>query len=195
MEQYNIYKTTNLVNGKFYWGVHNSINKDDGYLGSGKVLKNAIKKYGKENFKREVKFFYDTSKEAFEDEKLILTQGYIDLNPLCYNIKRGGCGGFLSVPWNKGKKMKGNINSFKIGHVPWNKGLTKKEDSRIVSGGRKKGSIPWNKGMNLSENHIKNLSESHKGSVGFWINKARSEKTKEKIRIGLIGNQNAKRGK
>lgn len=27
MKQYNIYKTTNLINGKFYWGVHDSIDE------------------------------------------------------------------------------------------------------------------------------------------------------------------------
>jgi len=46
-----IYKTTNHINDKFYIGQHNGNNPL--YLGSGKVLKRAIKKYGKENFTRE----------------------------------------------------------------------------------------------------------------------------------------------
>ena len=49
-----IYKTTNLINGKIYVGMHSTDNLNDGYLGSGWILKQAIKKYGKENFKREV---------------------------------------------------------------------------------------------------------------------------------------------
>jgi group I intron endonuclease len=46
-----IYKTTNLINGKIYIGQHMKNNSE--YLGSGKALKCAIKKYGKENFVRE----------------------------------------------------------------------------------------------------------------------------------------------
>ena len=49
-----IYKTTNLINGKIYVGMHSTDNLNDGYLGSGWILKQAIKKYGKENFKGEV---------------------------------------------------------------------------------------------------------------------------------------------
>jgi hypothetical protein len=47
-----IYKTTNLINNKIYIGKSNTNNSD--YLGSGKRLKLAIKKYGKENFKKEM---------------------------------------------------------------------------------------------------------------------------------------------
>ena len=46
-----IYKTTNLVNGKIYIGKDK--NNNPSYLGSGKILKLAIKKYGKENFTKE----------------------------------------------------------------------------------------------------------------------------------------------
>ena len=48
-----IYKTTNLINGKIYIG--QSIRKfSKSYLGSGVKILNAIKKYGKENFKVEI---------------------------------------------------------------------------------------------------------------------------------------------
>lgn len=46
-----IYLTTNLVNGKIYIGrKKSSIFLSTKYLGSGRVLKQAIKKYGKINF-------------------------------------------------------------------------------------------------------------------------------------------------
>lgn len=47
-----IYLTTNLINGKKYVGKDSKNCKS--YLGSGKYLKKAIKKYGKANFKKEV---------------------------------------------------------------------------------------------------------------------------------------------
>lgn len=47
-----IYKTTNLVNEKFYVG--KDIKNNPNYLGSGLILKNAINKYGIENFKKEI---------------------------------------------------------------------------------------------------------------------------------------------
>lgn len=47
-----IYKTTNLVNGKIYIGLDTKLK--DTYLGSGLYIGRAIKKYGRENFKREI---------------------------------------------------------------------------------------------------------------------------------------------
>ena len=47
-----IYETINLINGKRYIGkdTHN----DNSYLGSGRVLSKAIKKYGIDKFKFEI---------------------------------------------------------------------------------------------------------------------------------------------
>ena len=56
-QYYMVYKTTNLVNNKYYIGVHATNDLNDGYFGSGKNLKQAIKKYGKEHFKRDIYTF------------------------------------------------------------------------------------------------------------------------------------------
>ena len=55
-KHYLVYKTTNLVNGKIYIGQHQTYDLNDGYLGSGILLRRAIEKYGEENFKREILF-------------------------------------------------------------------------------------------------------------------------------------------
>jgi len=61
---YIIYKTTNLINGKIYVGQHKTDIKEDGYLGSGKLLRLAILKYGINNFIREILATCDTRKSA-----------------------------------------------------------------------------------------------------------------------------------
>lgn len=43
-----IYKTVNTINNKIYVG--QDVHDNPAYYGSGKYLKNAIKKYGKTNF-------------------------------------------------------------------------------------------------------------------------------------------------
>jgi len=48
-----VYKTVNILNNKFYIGVHKSTKLMDEYLGSGKWIGRSIKKYGRENFIRE----------------------------------------------------------------------------------------------------------------------------------------------
>ena len=47
-----IYKITNLINNKIYIGQHNG--KRPWYFGSGKLLKYALDKYGRENFKKDI---------------------------------------------------------------------------------------------------------------------------------------------
>ena len=62
-----IYKTINLVNGKFYIG--QSKNNNSNYYGSGNLIKKAIKKYGKENFRKEILCICNSPQELNEQEK------------------------------------------------------------------------------------------------------------------------------
>ena len=85
-----VYITTNLINGKKYLGKHNG--KHEGYLGSGTILKTAIKKYGKENFKREIIKECLSDKEAYELEKELSKKWNIVSDSNWYNMKIGGEG-------------------------------------------------------------------------------------------------------
>lgn len=97
-----VYKTTNLKNGHFYYGVHKTNKLNDGYLGSGKIIIQAIKKYGKENFKKDILKFFDSYEEALIFESKIVNENLV--NPLCYNLKNGGAGGFKREDYLKGSK-------------------------------------------------------------------------------------------
>lgn len=87
-----VYKTTNLVNGKYYFGYHKTKNPQDSYLGSGKYLRNAIAKYGVANFKKDVLFIYLDATSAFGKEAELVEAFRND--PFCMNLREGGAGGF-----------------------------------------------------------------------------------------------------
>ena len=91
-----IYKTTNLINGKYYIGMHSTNDLKDGYLGSGKYLWYSIRKYGKENFKCEILEHLNNRDELSQREKEIITEDLIK-DPLCMNLKLGGRGGNVGV--------------------------------------------------------------------------------------------------
>lgn len=96
---YSVYKVINLINGKFYIGVHQTLNPNDSYYGSGKLIKQAIKKYGKENFVKEILYLTENKLEAYEKEK----QFTVDFkNRNSYNLKLGGTGGFTKENAKKG---------------------------------------------------------------------------------------------
>lgn len=86
---YIIYETTNTINNKKYRGAHMTININDGYLGSGIIFKNAIKKYGKQNFKRKILCKCNSIDEMIEMEKKYVTQEWINNNDT-YNLQTGG---------------------------------------------------------------------------------------------------------
>ena len=84
-----VYKTTNKVNGRFYIGVHTSSEADDEYLGSGKLLKQAINKYGRQSFEKTIIAKFKNKKKAYELESLIVDKN-LTANRKCYNLTEGG---------------------------------------------------------------------------------------------------------
>ena len=96
---YIIYKVTNIANGKIYIGKHETVNIADSYLGSGIALKRAIKKYGKESFKKEILHVFKTAQEMDDKERELVTEEFVARKDT-YNMGIGGEGG----PQFKGRK-------------------------------------------------------------------------------------------
>ena len=86
---YLVYKVTNLVNGKIYVGFHKTSKIDDGYMGSGKLIKRAIEKYGIENFHKEIIQVFDNQKDAELLEATIVDKEFT-LRDDTYNVAVGG---------------------------------------------------------------------------------------------------------
>lgn len=92
-----VYKITNTQNGHYYIGKHTTNNINDGYMGSGKLITQAIEKYGNENFKKEILFDFKTEQEAYEKEKeLIPLEKTHTFDENCYNLIEGGNSGSMT---------------------------------------------------------------------------------------------------
>ena len=85
-----IYITTNLVNGKKYLGQRKYSKGWESYLGSGVAFKKALKKYGKENFKREIIVEAETAEELNQFEKELSIKYDVVNSDNWYNLCYGG---------------------------------------------------------------------------------------------------------
>lgn len=197
MKLYNyVYLITNNINGKIYVGKHSTCNLNDGYMGSGKILKLAYNKYGIENFTKHILAFADTEDELNDLEMFYIKD--LDAKTKGYNLTDGGEGtlGFPSP--NKGKfgvdstmygkhhseetkKKISNSNKGKtIGRTPWNKGVTHSDETKKKISDARKGVPSWI-GLHHSEETKKKISESKKGTTPWNKGKPMTEEQKLKI--------------
>lgn len=123
MKYHLIYKTINLKNNKYYIGCHSTNNINDTYLGSGKALKRAIKKYGRSSFKKEILEFCNSEKEMFLREQQMITEEIMN-DIMSYNSSLGGRGGYKNIS-KKGKQA--------ISKARKNKVVARLEDDKYIA--------------------------------------------------------------
>lgn len=156
-----LYKITNKVNQKTYIGVHKTSNPNDSYMGSGIAIKNAIQKYGRENFVKEILFITENKELVFAKEKELTVDFYKADN---YNMKLGGVGGFTKDNAIKGREaIERKLNKTELAKlggrasVEQKKGYHGLTKEQLSENGRKGGLL--HKGKPKSEEFKRKLRE------------------------------------
>ncbi len=189
---YLIYKITNTINDKIYIGKHLTSDPDDNYMGSGKLLLRSIKKYGIENFKKEILFRFDNEAEMNAKEAELVTEEFCDRDDT-YNLCPGGKGGFgyinKSVLTTEDRKTFGRMGGIKL------KGRKSENFSSIVKSLHQAGMYKYGnfKGKEHTEEweqiHSSVMKEKSAGSKNsqygtMWItNGQENKKIKKEIEI------------
>ena len=166
---YYIYRITNKINGKTYIGQHKYKKLNDSYMGSGKLIRRAQKKYGMENFEKEILYSCIQYKETADDMERFAIAKERALGKAEYNIAGGG-EGFLGVHHSEGTKRKLSKA---------NKGKHLSEETRKKISKALKGK----KTYEMTEETRKRISEALKGREGNHF----SEESKKKISEALKG--------
>ena len=89
MKYHYIYKITNIITFHYYYGAHSTNDLLDGYMGSGVLIKKAIKYYGIDNFEMVMIKSCNSVKNKWYCERKIITKEIVK-NPNCYNLITGG---------------------------------------------------------------------------------------------------------
>ena len=168
-KHYLVYKTTCLINGKIYIGQHQTYDPNDNYLGSGKELREDIEKFGKENFKKEILFDFDTFKEMDDKERELVTEEFINRDDT-YNLMIGG----QNADWYAMFSLNRDNPNKRNGE----KGLSKvrkmiRENTEFRA--------EWIKRVKLGIEQAKSKCPE-KFTQTHWIGRHHSEETKQKIR-------------
>ena len=90
-----IYKITCIKNQRYYIGMHSTDNLNDCYMGGGKVIKNSVKRHGKDLHTKEILEYFD-DRESLRLRESELVNCDLLKDPMCMNLQPGGGGGTIS---------------------------------------------------------------------------------------------------
>lgn len=103
MKVYYVYKTINLITNMEYIGSHYG-KVNDSYYGSGLAISRALKKYGKENFIKEIIEIVEDKNFLLERERFWLKHYNCANNSQFYNLTNVAGGGYMSDGKNDEEK-------------------------------------------------------------------------------------------
>lgn len=182
--KYTIYKITNKINSKIYIGKHQTNDINDGYMGSGKLLRRAQEKYGIDNFSKEILHVFDTEEEMNAKEKELVTEEFC-LREDTYNICVGGLGGFSYI---NGKGLNVYGTNGQSGHGLENLAVGRETRSRKLSESHEYRA--W-----LSKQTSAGLLKYYETNPGTFTGKSHTEQTKQKMRKSKnVGSDNSQFG-
>lgn len=182
-----IYVIKNNINSKYYVGKSEK-EPNDNYLGSGKAIKNAVKKYGKQNFQKSI--IIKNIKDIHmlnKFEKMYIRLFKIKFQQKCYNIAEGGDGGNNHKYKSEQEKKDFSEKMSKLTSKENNGfyGKTHSEETKHKCGINNIGRIP-------TEEHINKLKEINKGNT---YNKGRKYSAEVNAKKASPGEKNGMFGK
>lgn len=188
MKKYHyVYITTNLINGKQYVGDRscNCLPEEDSYLGSGRPLfENAKKKYGKENFSKEILEILDSREKTHKAEEKYIQIYKTHISQGGYNISWKGGYGKNNDTLSKETKQK--LSQIKKG-IKFSD--IHKENLKKTHTGLKQSKETVNR--RISKTTGLKRSEEFKEK----LRKPKSKQTRERIKATLTGQKHAEERK
>lgn len=161
---YYIYRITNLINSKTYIGQHIYRDINDSYMGSGTALRYAMKKYGKENFKKEILYSRIRDVETANAMECYAIEKEKSIGKAEYNLIKGGrC--HRNHRHQVTTETRKKLSDAHKGKTPWNKGKKGQYHLGECSDETKKKISDAKKGKTLSEEHKAKISASRKGKL------------------------------
>jgi len=141
--------------------MHSTRKLDDGYLGSGKVLRRSLYKHGRDNHKIEILEFFESREDLAKGEEVLINKDVLN-DPLCMNLQPGGGGGLCNINHKLKFILAGQMNLEKTKEL-------RLEKLRLLSNDE-----------NWLKRKSEKLSKSLKGKQ-IWLGKKHSNETKLKM--------------